>query len=78
MKTSDIQIGKKYMLSLGRKGAVAVNILERRSAFDNGIYWVGVDSSGTLRVATSRRLSPCKVTDRDGNLLGYAHELNFG
>lgn len=69
MKTSDIRIGKKYMLSLGRRGAVAVTITGWAGGF-----WQSVDTRGRPHCSSTRRLSPCPVTDRDGNLIGYAHE----
>jgi len=69
MKSTNIQIGKKYMLSLGRRGAVAVTIVARV-----GSEWCCWCEGGTVYYASARRLSPCPVTDRDGNLLGYAHE----
>jgi len=70
MKQSDIQVGKKYMLSLGRRGARAVNVLQVEPTVQ------AVDSSHSVHICTARRLSPCPVTDRDGNLLGYAHEMS--
>jgi len=71
MKQSAIRVGKKYMLSLGRRGAVAVTVEGRKMS--TGLFVCSRD--GGIVEASARELSPCPVTDRDGNLLGNAHEM---
>lgn len=68
MKQSDIKPGMRAMLSLGRRGAVAVTVVSRSIAAGYVTYdgtqrvsrdvWNVTDSSGHLRRATARQLSP--------------------
>lgn len=60
------------MLSLGRRGSTAVDVLAVR--WLRPMTYLVRDSRGCQYNAGARQLSPCPVTDGDGNLLCYAHE----
>jgi hypothetical protein len=72
MKRNDIKVGKKYMLSLGRRGAVSVEV--SGVMFQNPVTYLVRDSNGSQHHATARKLSPCPVTDASGKFLYNAHE----
>jgi hypothetical protein len=69
MKQSEVKPGVRALLSLGRRGAVAVRVL---CAWGTGREWLAVDSSGREHTVTARQLRPLPVTDASGELIGYA------
>jgi hypothetical protein len=70
MKRADIIVGKKYMLSLGRRGAVAVTVVAEAGI---GQFRCWTSDARSYEVS-ARKLSGCPVTDVSSNFLGFAHE----
>lgn len=63
MKRANIVLGRPYMLSLGRKGAVRVVAVEKKESGD-----FVVDRNGIRAFSFgARRLSPVPVFDANGN-----------
>jgi hypothetical protein len=74
MKQSQVKPGVRAMLSLGRRGAVAVTVVRERFAagtINDRAFWIVADSHGTEHSATARQLSPVPVTSAAGVLLGH-------
>jgi hypothetical protein len=61
MKQSQVKPGVRAMLSLGRRGAVAVTVVRERFAagtINDRAFWIVADSHGTEHYATARQLQP--------------------
>lgn len=71
MKRADIKVGNKYMLSLGRRGAVAVTVVAELS---DGQYRCWTSDARSYEVS-ARKLSECHVTDALSRFLGFANEI---
>ena len=76
MRQSQVKPGVRALLSLGRRGAVAVTVRWQVTPERAGdVRWSVVDSNGTHRIVTPRRLQPLPVTDASGKLIGYAPRI---
>lgn len=68
MKKSDVRVGRRYLLSRGLRGQVAVTVVAETP---DGFRCWGADFA---TVVSARRIQPCPITDAAGNVLHYAHE----
>jgi hypothetical protein len=81
MRQSQVKPGARALLSLGRRGAVAVTVVRVHRASNrvgtsaSAATWLVKDSSGGYHIATARRLQPLPVTDASGKLIGYAPRI---
>jgi hypothetical protein len=67
MRQSQVKPGARALLSLGRRGAVAVTVIRPYEG-----KWLVQDGAMNTFLAHSRGLSPLPVTDASGKLIGYA------